>query len=218
MDHFSNRFISLVIASVCCTSVASALADESPMTQPITVQFDIDFTARHPISPFIYGVNPGSRNDRANAGLDQPLYANLNLTLVRLGGNRWTGYNWTNNASNAGADYRYQNDHYLGGGSQPAGAVIPCLQSVDSRHAAALVTIQMAGFVAKDFAGPQDPKLPPEKSAHFVPAFPSPGDDPHPAPDHVYLSQFVQFLIDHAAEYHYASPDATIPNNRNRAK
>ena len=55
------------------------------------VHFTIDPQQNaHAISRFIYGVN-------------QSLDGNLaNLTFTRLGGNRWTAYNWENNASNAG--------------------------------------------------------------------------------------------------------------------
>ena len=52
----------------------------------------------HPISRFIYGVNE-SLDGNYSAG-----------TATRLGGNRWTAYNWENNASNAGSDWYFQND------------------------------------------------------------------------------------------------------------
>src|SRR6476620_2041985 len=59
--------------------------------------FNINTTQnRKPISPYVYGTN----DPYANAG------------AKRLGGNRLTGYNWENNASNAGVDLDHQNDHY----------------------------------------------------------------------------------------------------------
>jgi hypothetical protein len=62
-------------------------------TQPVTVHFSIDPKSDvKPISRYIYGVN-------------QPLNGPYSrLTYTRLGGNRWTVYNWVNNASNAGND------------------------------------------------------------------------------------------------------------------
>src|SRR5688500_10004393 len=51
------------------------------------------------ISPLIYGVN-GLRGDPARVGVGS----------LRAGGNRYTAYNWENNASNAGNDYMFQND------------------------------------------------------------------------------------------------------------
>src|SRR5271155_3619088 len=80
------------------------------------------------ISPFIYGTNGTQTSGQ-------------NLTFERDGGNRWTAYNYMNNASNAGSDYLYENDNYLGGGSTPGGAVLPLLQNAQANGAGALVTI-----------------------------------------------------------------------------
>ena len=57
-----------------------------------TVTVHIDATAAvKPISRYIYGVNGTLGGQHAN------------LTFRRVGGNRWTAYNWANNASNAGS-------------------------------------------------------------------------------------------------------------------
>src|SRR4051794_15362226 len=88
--------------------------------QAAPVTFTIDATAAvHPISRWIYGIN-----EFALGGTAWP-----NLTFRRVGGNRWTAYNWVNNASNAGSDFIFQNDDYLGGGNTPGGAVIPAVQN-----------------------------------------------------------------------------------------
>ena len=80
-----------------------------------SVRFTIDSgAARHPISPYIYGTNQPDWAGRSRG-----------LRLGRLGGNRWTAYNWETNASNAGADYHHQNDDYLGGGDVAGEAVRP---------------------------------------------------------------------------------------------
>jgi len=76
------------------------------------------------------------------------------VTATRLGGNRWTAYNWENNASNAGSDYMYQNDTYLGGGTEPGGAVRQRVEQAHAAGMAALVTVPIAGYVAGDTAGP----------------------------------------------------------------
>src|SRR5579863_2622382 len=60
-----------------------------------------------PISRFIYGIN---QFHGVLDGMDGPY---SNLTFTRLGGNRFTAYNWTSNASNAGSDYFFHNDDYL---------------------------------------------------------------------------------------------------------
>jgi len=61
------------------------------------------------ISPLIYGMNMGGPDALPKTG----------IPFWRIGGNRWTAYNWENNASNAGSDWYYQNDAYLGGGTTP---------------------------------------------------------------------------------------------------
>src|ERR1035437_2777348 len=58
----------------------------------------------HTISPYIYGVD-GSLNDRA-------------VKSIRLGGNRWTGYNWETGLSNAGNDFNNVSDNFLLNGIQ----------------------------------------------------------------------------------------------------
>src|SRR5689334_11758084 len=65
------------------------------------VTFTIDTsTGRAAISPFIYGTN-------------QDLTGTERWTARRLGGNRLTGYNWENNASNAGSDFQQSSDNFL---------------------------------------------------------------------------------------------------------
>jgi hypothetical protein len=97
--------------------------------------------ARHPISPYIYGMNQPDWAGRSRG-----------LRLARLGGNRWTAYNWETNASNAGADYRHQNDGYLGGGDVAGEAVRPHVARAMDAGASMIVTVPMAGYVSADKA------------------------------------------------------------------
>lgn len=144
------------------------------------------------ISPFIYGIN----------GQQTP---GQNLTFERDGGNRWTAYNYTNNASNAGSDYLYESDHYLGGGSTPGGAVLPLLQNAQANGAGALVTIPINGYLAADFSGSLGPPFtPPPESTHLVQEFPTAAQDPAPGANHVYEDSFVQIVANN------------FPNNPNQ--
>src|SRR3954452_8198923 len=107
-----------------------------------TVHFTIDPSQNvHAISRFIYGIN------QSFAG------AFANNTLTRLGGNRWTAYNWENNASNAGKDFQYQNDAFLGGGNTPGGAVMPALASASTRNAGTILTVPINGYISADKNG-----------------------------------------------------------------
>jgi hypothetical protein len=126
-----------------CRLTIERLEDRSMMAG--MVQFTINpLVDVKPISRYIYGVNQALDGAYSDG------------TLTRLGGNRWTAYNWENNASNAGIDYFFQNDAYLGGGSTPGGAVIPRLQNASARNAAAIVTVPINGYVSADKNGGGD--------------------------------------------------------------
>jgi hypothetical protein len=106
------------------------------------VVFTIDSsTSRHPISPYVYGTNQPDWASRSRG-----------LRLARLGGNRWTAYNWETNASNAGADYRHQNDDYLGGGDVAGEAVRPHVSAAHAAGASMIATVPIAGYVSADKA------------------------------------------------------------------
>ena len=105
-------------------------------------------SSRVPISPYIYGS-------------DQDI-AGVNVTLRRSGGNRMTGYNWENNASNAGSDYLHQSDDYMTwiSGITGSQANIPGIvltkfhdQSLAANAPYSVITLPMAGYVAADKSG-----------------------------------------------------------------
>jgi hypothetical protein len=114
-----------------------------------TIKFVIDIAkGRRAVSPLIYGIN-------ADKSVGSAAAFNAELTearpgLIRLGGNRWTAYNWENNDSNAGSDYEYENDDYLTASSRPAAAVVPTVKAAEAEGATALVTIPIAGYVSAD--------------------------------------------------------------------
>jgi len=119
-----------------------------PVWAAVSIDVDPD-SARAPISPYIYGTNQD--------------IAGVNFTLRRNGGNRMTGYNWENNASNAGSDYLNQSDNFLTwfSGIPDNQAAIPGIvltkfhdQSLASNVPYSIITLPMAGYVAADKNGP----------------------------------------------------------------
>jgi hypothetical protein len=114
----------------------------------LNVSFSINATTgRAPISPLIYGTN-------------QILSSTDRYKSLRMGGNRITGLNWENNASNAGSDYFHQSDSYLCGNLSAADCNIPGKVYTEFYKSAqvnaipnALTTLQMAGYVAADKNG-----------------------------------------------------------------
>ena len=136
---------SLVVAvagGVLATACLIQPGDPGPADVRLAVDTSQD---RRAISPLIYGSNV-ARDVAANG-----------LTLVRLGGNRWTAYNWENNASNAGSDWCHQNDGYLSSSSTAGAAVEPTVDAAHAAGADALVTVPILDHVAADKVGGSGP-------------------------------------------------------------
>jgi hypothetical protein len=123
-----------------------------------TVTITADTAHTRPISKWIYGINDVLGYDSQGTWnrLLQRSTSPRNLTFGRYGGNRWTAYNWENNASNAGFDYFYQSDDFLGGGTVPGEAVRDPVADLRAHGLAQLITVPMLGYVAADKSGPVD--------------------------------------------------------------
>ena len=132
-------------AQVSATPIAATTPD---------IIITIDPTQTKPISPYIYGIN---FHDGVNGV--PPL-----LTFDRAGGNRWTAYNWENNASNAGSDYIYESDAYLSSSNVPGEAVRSFIAADQTENLASLVTLQLQGLVSADENGPVSVNNPPDLS------------------------------------------------------
>lgn len=108
----------------------------------------VDARKLSPISPYVYGVNfPDSF---IADWLKEWNGYHDGLTFAREGGNRFTAYNWETNASNAGKDYRDENDDYLGASNESGWTVNEFLKAVQGAGAAALVTVPLLGYVSAD--------------------------------------------------------------------
>ena len=171
-------------------SPSSPSSPDSPSSGPSSsVRFTVDSgAARHLISPYVYGANQVSWSGRSRG-----------LRLGRLGGNRWTAYNWETNASNAGSDYRNQNDDFLGGGELPGEAVRPYVAAAHAAGASMIVTVPIAGYVSADKAPGGDVNQTPDYlNVRFHPSRPSKGRGfsyPPDTGDHVvYQDEFVAWL------------------------
>jgi fibronectin type 3 domain-containing protein len=133
-------------------SANSAEVSATPAITAANITITVNPSMTKPISPYIYGINFYSGITDA-----PPL-----LTFDRAGGNRWTAYNWETNASNAGSDYRYNNDNYLSPSTVPAEAVRTFIAGDQSKGVASLVTFQLEGLVSADESGPVSVANPPD--------------------------------------------------------
>jgi hypothetical protein len=142
---------------------------------------------RRAISPYVYGYNSGS-----TAG------APAGTTWLRIGGNRWTAYNWTNNYSNAGSDWGpYSNDTLMGAPSDgPGHAAVPVVDDAKAHGVGLLVTIPIQGWVSKDASG--NVSLTGLLTDHMVPNQPSKGSAftgiPSPTSSPVFQDEFAAFV------------------------
>ncbi|NLW89435.1 MAG: endoglucanase A [Clostridiaceae bacterium] len=153
------------------------------------VTFSVDMTVENgEISPYIYG-----RNFYENETFSEHRY-----TFGRIGGNRWTAYNWENNASNAGSDWYFHSDGYLSSSDKPAVAVMDRVSAIFENQATALVTVPIQGYVAKDKIGIDVRATEDYLTNHFLKnvAFHpgETGDAPDITDEYVYQDEFVRYL------------------------
>ncbi len=169
-----------------------------------TYNFNISVTdSLREISPYIYGTNQSGED--------------VNNTFFRIGGNRLTGYNWENNASHAGTDYYNSSDNYLpwvmgieSESNVPASVMISHHENSLSQGANSLVTLQMAGYVAKDKDGTvTEGQTAP--SSRWNQAVSAKGSDFSLNPDltdnYVYMDELVNKLVN---EFGYAGSETGI--------
>ena len=122
---------------------AGALFLLAASVRPASLTFTIDAGAPvTAISKEAYGAN-------WDIGVPQ-------IPLYRQGGNRLTGYNWENNASNAGTDYgpNHEDWYMVPTGVTPPGMPATTLTTFilgnNALGAESLVTLQAAGYVSAD--------------------------------------------------------------------
>ncbi len=154
----------------------------------------------HAISKWVYGFNGGDWSTMPNG-----------TTLGRLGGNRWTAYNWETNASNAGSDWGpYSSDSYLSSSAIPGEAIRPSVANAQGANAAIIVTVPMQGWVAADEAGNVNVGNP--VSTRFFPNLPKKPAALTTTPDttdgKVYQDEFVHWLD---SKFPTAKTDANRP-------
>jgi len=169
-------------------TTAQATVTVGTASADVVVSVDVN-ASRHLISPFVYGYNA------ASAATSPP-----GTTWLRLGGNRWTAYNWETNFSNAGSDYLYENDTYMGRPSDgPAYAALPSLTDALAHGLGLCVTIPIQGWVSKDASGPLSQPFP-DPSQHFLPVVAKKGaafaDPPDATDGSVYADEFAWYLAE----------------------
>jgi hypothetical protein len=139
-----RRTVWVAVSAALLAAVGCIVTPGDPGAVDVRLTVDLFDGAGRPISPLIYGSN----NPRGLATNRQ--------SVVRLGGNRWTAYNWENNASNAGSDWLFQNDNHLSPSDSPAAAVVPTIDQAQANGAAVVVTVPIVDHVSADKNGGGD--------------------------------------------------------------
>ncbi len=166
-----------VVAGLAATGVIAPRGVAGAATATLRIDDRAPGTA---ISPWVYGSNEIGTLDGGLPSAD--LDRRAGVTARRLGGDLMTTYNWVNNASNPGKNWRHENGGQwlglLGVDPEQWGApgivIDTMLANSQAMGAISLLTVPIAGSVAADFGGPvADAEAAP--SQRFVPVRWSPG-------------------------------------------
>lgn len=185
------------IAKLLCITLVLSVAVIKPQevsAENKTVEVSIDTNSeRKPISPYIYGTNQDLNNAK--------------VTARRLGGNRLSGYNWENNASNAGSDWIHSSDNYLidlygipKSQANAPGALASYFhnKSLETNVPYSLITLQAAGYVSADKNGEVKEEEAAPSSRWAEVKFEKDGDftlEPDTSDGFVYMDEYVNFLV-----------------------
>lgn len=146
---------------------------------------------RKEISPYIYGINEYGNTST---------YRNVTVNAVRQGGNRYTGYNWETNYSNAGNDWQHSSDTNIGDDTNGAGYAARKLSDNCNTYNIPykMTTLQMAGYVAADKDGSiSEEETAPSKRWNKV-EFTKNGElslEPDLNDDTVYMDEYINYLV-----------------------
>lgn len=143
-----KKTASLIAAAV---FAFTALSPQFTVIAEETSGYDMNVTVdlngkKTPISPYIYGINEAGNSDSVR---------NVKTNALRQGGNRYSGYNWETNWSNAGADWHHSNDTNIGDIKDGPASAVQKLSKIAAANSVPykLATLQMAGYAAADKDG-----------------------------------------------------------------
>jgi len=186
----TRRFITAAFAAmIAAASVPFTGTSAEGNSYDMNVSVDLGGETKE-ISPYIYGVNQYG---------NEKYLKDLNVNSIRQGGNRMTAYNWENNASNAGSDWKHSSDDNLSKSDRPADCV-QVLSDMSQKNDIdyKLTTLQLAGYVAADKDGPvsEEEKAPSDRWNQVVYAKNAPFDEePDLTDGKVYMDEYVNYII-----------------------
>lgn len=185
-------FAALTAALTLTASLPALPAVHAEDSYDMTVAVDLT-SGQKAISPYIYGINDAGKLD------------DVTVTAVRQGGNRYSAYNWENNYSNAGADWKNNSDTYLVNNytkeeAKTPGACALHLSADCVKHNIPykMATIQMAGYASADADGAVT-EAEAAPSARWKEVKATKGSafslEPDTTDDYVYMDEYVNYLV-----------------------
>ncbi len=144
----SHRPLSALVAGVLAvTSIAQMPFAVTAVDGAYNMHVSVNLAGeKKEISPYIYGINEyGNANNLKD----------VKVNAVRLGGNRYTGYDWETNYSNAGEDWVNSSDTNIGDITDGPAYGSRKLSENCQKYGVPykITTLQMAGYVAADKNG-----------------------------------------------------------------
>ena len=185
-----NRMISAVLAALLLAAPTASLPMDAAASYKMTVTIDTQKDQKA-ISPYIYGVNEYSNSK---------ILDTVKVNNVRHGGNRFSAYNWENNYSNAGNDWKHMSDDFFGREKDGPGYAARSFSENMAKHEIPykITTLQMAGYVSADMNGtveesetaPSDrwKKVELVKGSEF-------SLEPDLTDDVVYMDEYVNYMV-----------------------
>ena len=180
---------SILAAVMVMTTTLTAQIPAAYAANSYKMNINIDLGAdKKEISPYIYGIN--------QYGID---VNKVSATAYRQGGNRMTAYNWENNASNAGSDWKHSSDNNLSNSNEPADCV-KVLSEVAAKNNVPykMTTLQMAGYVSADKDGTvtEEEAAPSDRWNEVLFTKNAPFDEtPDLTDGKVYMDEYVNYII-----------------------
>ena len=145
ISRISACLTALIITSSAFASVGYINANAEGTSYK--TEFNVNLSGeKKEISPYIYGINYDTNEPSS--------LKKVTTTVARQGGNRFTGYNWETNYSNAGEDWKNSSDTHLSTSTTPGACAIKLSDYCNKNDIGyKFTTLQMAGYVAADTNG-----------------------------------------------------------------
>ncbi len=185
MKKCTSFFAAVMVMATALTAPFSAASAEDAYKMNINIDLAGE---KKEISPYIFGIN--------QYGID---VNKITATAYRQGGNRMTAYNWENNASNAGSDWKHSSDNNLSNSDEPADCV-KVLSEVAAKNNVPykMTTLQMAGYASADKDGTvtEEEAAPSDRWNEVLFTKNAPFDEtPDLTDGKVYMDEYVNYII-----------------------